>query len=247
MRFTNKVAVVTGAASGIGRETTRRLVEEGAVVVAIDIEADGLAALVTEHSPDTVRACHLDVSDRPAVDAAVQAAVGELGRLDVVINLAATVDNWGLPADIAETTWQRVLAVNLRGVTHVCAAALRMTPELVIVNTSSIVGGLKPSATRAPYSAAKAAVIAYTRDLALAYGSRGVRANTIVPGFIDTPMSQRLVLGFEAQAEAEANRIPLRRLGRAAEVAESILFLASEDASYVNGAVLVIDGGLSLV
>jgi 3-oxoacyl-[acyl-carrier protein] reductase len=116
----------------------------------------------------------------------------------------------------------------------------------VIINTSSIYGTARACATRAPYDIAKAGIVAFTRDLAVAYGPRGIRANVLVPGFIDTPMSRRLVEGHEERAMAVVERIPLRRLGLAEEVARVAAFLASDAASYVSGSVLFVDGGLSL-
>lgn len=248
MKLTDRIAVVTGAASGIGYATARTFTAAGARVIGLDVDQVGLGRLDDELGPDGLTTVAVDLADRAAVRGAIEHVVAEHGRIDVCVNHAAVVANWGEPTAVDDDTWTRVLDVNLRGLVTVCNAAIGAMPAGgAVVNTSSIVGGLKPSASRTPYTAAKAGVVAFTRDLALAYGPRGIRVNALIPGFIDTPMSRRLVVGHEAQAEAEQGRIPLRRMGRADEVADATLFLASDSASYVNGAVLVVDGGLSLV
>jgi len=241
----DRVCVVTGAASGIGRATALRLAGRGAVVVAIDIDETGLKELADEIAVD-VHA--VDVADGPAVYAAIAAVAAQHGRIDSCLTFAAVVANWGPPAELDDALWSRALEVNLRGTARVCAAAVPHMPAgSSIVTCSSIAGGLKPSPARSPYTAAKAGVVAHTRDLAVAYGPRGIRANALIPGFIETPMSHALVRGHEAAAAAEQTRIPLRRLGRADEVAEAALFLADDRSSYINGTTLVVDGGLSLV
>lgn len=178
----------------------------------------------------------------------VTAVVNTHGRIDSCLTFAAVVADWGAPADLDDHLWSRVLQVNLRGTTRVCAAAIPYMPSgSTIVTCSSIAGGLKPSPSRAPYTAAKAGIVAHTRDLAVAYGPQGIRANSLIPGFIESPMSQALIRGHEAQAAAEQARIPLRRKGMPMEVAETAIFLAEDRSSYINGATLVVDGGLSLV
>lgn len=241
-----QVYVVTGAASGIGRATATLLARSGGQVAALDIDEAGLKSLTDD--VDLLNHYALDVADATAVGEAVAQVAAGSGRIDGCLTFAATVDNWGPPAELDEQLWDRVLGVNLGGTTNVCTAAIPYLREgAAVVTCSSIAGGLKPSPARTPYTAAKAAIIAYTRDLAVAYGPRGIRVNTIIPGFVDTPMSRRLVRGHEQQAEAERARIPLRRLGTAEEVAEVARFLVSDAASYVTGATLVVDGGLSLV
>lgn len=243
---TGKVCLVTGAASGIGRATARVLAREGASVWAVDVDEEGLKSLAEEATLLGARA--LDVADPDSVRDAVSDLVARSGQIHACLTFAAVVANWGPPADIDDALWTRVLDVNLRGTTGVCRAVLpSMPPGGSIVTCSSIAGGLKPSPSRAPYTAAKAGIVAHTRDLAVAYGPQGVRVNTIIPGFIDTPMSRELVRGHEEQAEAERGRIPLRRLGTAHEVADAARFLVSDASSYITGATLVVDGGLSLV
>jgi NAD(P)-dependent dehydrogenase (short-subunit alcohol dehydrogenase family) len=252
MKFPDRIALVTGAASGIGLATARGFRAGGAHVIALDIDEPGLSRLDGElggiAGAGGFSTVAVDLADRRSVRREIDAVIAAHGRIDLCVNHAAAVANWGEPTAVDDDTWTRSLDVNLRGLVTVCQAAIPAMPAgSAIVNTSSIAGGLKPSPSRTPYTAAKAAVVAFTRDLAVAYGPRGIRVNSIVPGFIDTPMAHRLMAGHEAVAEAEKGRIPLRRLGEASEVADAALFLASDRASYVNGAVLVVDGGLSLV
>jgi NAD(P)-dependent dehydrogenase (short-subunit alcohol dehydrogenase family) len=189
-----------------------------------------------------------DVADEKAVETAIKTAWSQFGQIDVVMNNAAVLANWGLPHEIPAPLWDEIFAINLKGVVYTCRHALPvMHTGGAIINTASVNGVTRAHASRAPYDIAKAGIVAFTRDLAVAYGPRGIRANVLVPGFIDTPMSRRLVKGHEEAARAEVARIPLRRLGRADEVAQAAAFLASDAASYVTGSVLFIDGGIALV
>jgi NAD(P)-dependent dehydrogenase (short-subunit alcohol dehydrogenase family) len=245
MSLAGKVALVTGAASGIGLATARRLAADGARVAMVDRDKTALAdAVVGAEEP--LRLC-IDVAERGPVAAAVAEVAEECGGIDVLVNSAAIVEDWGLPADVPASTWTEVLAINLLGTVNVCNAAIPLMGRGAIVNTSSICGTARACATRAPYDAAKAGIVAFTRDLAAAYGPRGLRANVVVPGFIDSPMSRHLVMGREDRARAEEQRIPLRRIGHPEEVAELTAFLASDAASYLTGSVIFVDGGLSLV
>jgi NAD(P)-dependent dehydrogenase (short-subunit alcohol dehydrogenase family) len=245
LSLSRKVALVTGAASGIGLATARRLAADGALVAMVDRDKSALAdAVVGAEEP--LRLC-IDVAERGPVAAAVAEVAERCGGIDVLVNSAAIVEDWGLPADVPASTWTEVLAVNLLGTVNVCNAAIPLMGRGAIVNTSSICGTARACPTRAPYDAAKAGIVAFTRDLAAAYGPRGLRANVVVPGFIDSPMSRRLVVGREEGARAEERRIPLRRIGQPEEVAELTAFLAGDAASYLTGSVIFVDGGLSLV
>jgi NAD(P)-dependent dehydrogenase (short-subunit alcohol dehydrogenase family) len=243
----DRVAVITGAASGIGLATARSCREAGMRVALIDRDADALERTTADEPSDGSLVLVADVADRQAIGSAIDEVVGRYGRIDALVNNAAVIDDYGPPAAVSDAVWDEVLAVNLRGVVHTCRAAVDVMRRGAIVNTASICGTTRAFASRSPYNAAKAAIVSLTRDLAAAYGPRGIRANVVVPGFIDTPMSRRLIAGHEAQADAERQRIPLRRLGDAREVAQTTLFLISDAASYVNGSVLTVDGGLSIV
>lgn len=242
-----KVSLITGAASGIGLATALRFGKAGSRLALLDKDEAGLDELA-EHLPhENVLALAIDVSDEGSVKLAVRSAVERFGQLDAVVNHAAILDNWGPPAGLPHSLWEEVLSTNLYGVVHVCRAAVEVMGTGSIINTGSVCGVTRACPSRSPYNAAKGALVSFTRDLSAAYGPSGIRANVVVPGFIETPMSSRLVAGHEDQAEAERKRIPLRRLGLPEEVASACLFLASEEASYVSGSVLNVDGGISLV
>ncbi|PZW31899.1 NAD(P)-dependent dehydrogenase (short-subunit alcohol dehydrogenase family) [Thermosporothrix hazakensis] len=244
MSFEGKRVLITGAASGIGQASARLFAEEGAHLILLDRDEAGLHATGKTLPAETLLLT-VDVADEQAVRAAVQEA-GE--RIDVVINSAAILANWGAPHEIPEELWNEVFSINLKGVVYTCRHALPlMRAGSAIINMASVCGVTRACTNRAPYNIAKAGIVAFTRDLAATYGPRGIRANTLVPGFIDTPMSRRLVQGHEEQARAEEGRIPLRRLGQADEVARAAVFLASEAASYITGSTLFVDGGIALV
>jgi NAD(P)-dependent dehydrogenase (short-subunit alcohol dehydrogenase family) len=249
MSLEGKRVLITGAASGIGQASAQIFSQAGARLALLDRDEAGLYATsqLLESTQEPLLLAS-DVSDEKAVEMAIKTAWNQFGQIDVVMNNAAIVANWGLPHEIPNTLWDEIFAINLKGVVYTCSHALPLMSEGgAIINTASVCGVTRACAMRAPYNIAKAGIVAYTRDLAVAYGPRGIRANVLVPGFIDTPMSRRLVKGHEEAARAEEARIPLRRLGRAHEVAQAAAFLASNAASYITGSVLFIDGGISLV
>ena len=236
-----KVAVITGAGSGMGRAATQVFVREGARVVAADISGrqDETGAALG----DAVVPVRVDVADEASVEAMFAAAVETFGQVDAVLNVAGIGAQSPL-ADITLDDYERVMAVNLRGVMLGTKHAIRTmlpTGGGVILNWSST-GGMNGS--RLPtsaYSAAKAGVIAFTKAAAIEYGTKGIRANAICPGFIETEMS-----GGKGAAErfpALVKGSALRRGGQPEEVAELASFLASDRASFLTGAVIPIDGG----
>lgn len=245
----SKHVFVTGAASGIGRACAHFFMRAGARVSLLDRDEAGLRTTAQMRgSEQEALLWPIDVADKKAVDEAVKTTQNSFGPIDVLINCAAILENWALPVDVTDEVWDEVISINLKGVVYTCRSVIpTMQAGGAIINTSSICGTARACIMRTPYDTAKAGIVAFTRDLAAAYGPQGIRANVIVPGFIDTPMSQRLVKGHEAGARAEEKRIPLRRLGNAEEVARAVVFLASDEASYITGSVLFIDGGLSLV
>ncbi len=240
-----KVALITGAGSGMGRASVEVFVREGARVLAVDITGaqDETAANVG----DAVVPFQCDVSDEAQVEAAFAAAVEAFGRVDIVCNVAGIAD--GMPlADITMEHYDRIMDVNLRGVVLGTKHALRTmlpTGGGVILNWSST-GGLNGS--RMPttaYSASKAGVIAVTKQAAIEYGEQGIRANTLCPGFVETAMS-----GGKGAAERFPQLVggtALKRGGQPEEVAEVASFLASDRASLVTGITVPIDGGLTAV
>ena len=240
-----KVVIVTGAASGIGLATSKRLLDDGAVVVGADLGA-GPGAL-----GDRWTYVPTDVTDEDAVEALVSAAVQAGGRLDGVVN-AAGVAGGGLAHQVDAAEWHRVIAVNLTGTffvaKHVIAQLLtqeRVDGERGSVVTIASIEGLEGTAGGSAYNASKGGVVLLTKNLAIDYGPSGIRANAICPGFIETPMTGALfgMPGMEDVAEGYVLEHALRRYGQPEEIAAAAAFLLSSDASFVSGHALAVDGG----
>lgn len=242
-RFADRVVVITGAASGIGAATARRLSAEGAVLVLADIDVAGSEAVAKECASASV--VETDVTDEAQVTALIDGAAAQHGGIDVLFNNAGIMGAGTLP-ELASEEWHRVIDVDLHSVFYGCRAALphlRARGGGNIVNTASISGVGGDYATPS-YNAAKAAVVNFSRSLALEHADQGIRVNAVCPGPIATPMTA--VVGTMPEIEAEyAQAIPMGRMGEAEEVAAVVAFLASDDASYVTGAALVVDGGLT--
>ena len=247
-RLQGKLAMVTGAASGIGRETARLFAREGATVMAADIDEDGLAETAAE-SPDMV-AAGIDVSSPEDVKRAFERARAELGGLDVLVCAAGIVGSKygdGPAAECTEEAWDRVLQVNLKGVWLCCREAIPLMLERgggSIVNISSVTALIPPMEfwRSHAYMTSKGGVITLTKCIAAYYGAQGVRANVIAPGMIDTPMSKRMQGKPDIMAYLEEHQ-PLGALGRPEDIAAAALFLASGEAAFITGAVLSVDGG----
>jgi NAD(P)-dependent dehydrogenase (short-subunit alcohol dehydrogenase family) len=244
-RLEGKTALVTGAATGIGRATAVLLAQNGARVVLFGLGEAELAAAAAETGG---LAIHGDVTQ----SADIGRAVGACGaRLDIVINAAGLIIP-DQPMTVSDEVWAKTLDVNLTGTMRVCRASLPLLRQRggAIVNIASV-AAFNASPDSASYAASKAAVVAYTRSLAYAHGADGIRANAVAPGWVRTPMSadeMRLLAeqnGTTPDAEFQAveRRIALGRMAEPAEIAACCLFLVSDEASFVTGAVLVADGG----
>jgi len=256
-RFAGKVALITGAGRGIGEATAHRFAAEGADVVLLGRTSETLAAVSREVEAGCPGQVALpvaaDVADPAQVDAAVDRAIARFGKIDVLVNnaaIAAPLDT--LTADLA--AWSHVMQVNLLGAVHLARAVAPHLPDntgSAIVNVSSI-HGYRVEPGSSPYDVAKGGLDQMTRVLALELAPRGIRTNGVAPGFVDTPLAilpdgtSELESSWFREYYVERRKIPLARPAAAGEIAAAIVFLASADASYVNGTTLVVDGGLSI-
>jgi NAD(P)-dependent dehydrogenase (short-subunit alcohol dehydrogenase family) len=260
-RFAERVALVTGGASGIGRAAAERLAREGAAVAVLDRDeagaretADGIVA-----RGGRAIAYGIDVSASGEVRAVVERAASDLGPIDVLANVAGIGDTAGLEgiAGVDDARWHRVPEVNLSGPFFLCRAVMPAMAERgrgAVVNVSSLAGRSKSALGGLAYSASKAGLLGLTRHLAFDYGPRGVRVNAICPGGVDTPMLRAGGVSAARSPEDEAARrtrlaayqyfMPIKRISQPEEQAAALAFLASDDASYINGVALDVNGGL---
>jgi NAD(P)-dependent dehydrogenase (short-subunit alcohol dehydrogenase family) len=247
MRLGEKVALVTGAGSGIGRATARLFAGEGARVVAVDYDSEAgqqTAAEINEHGGEAtfVRA---DVSRAGDAEAMVRAAVDAYGRLDIIHNNAGIFPTEGPAHEMAEDLWDRIIDINLKGVWLGCKFAI---PELIrsgggaIVNTASM-AGVRGRAYRSAYCASKGGVIMLTKALAMELAPHNIRVNCICPAGVNTPLVRPADISEEEMAERFVEGSPIPRMARPEEIAEAALYLATDASSYVTGQALMIDGG----
>jgi meso-butanediol dehydrogenase/(S,S)-butanediol dehydrogenase/diacetyl reductase len=246
VRFRDKVVLITGAASGIGAAAARRFAAEGAALVLGDLNEEGLAAIRKEIEVSGGRAEVLptDVACRAQVEALTAAAASHFGGLDVVFNNAG-IGAFGKTPDLDPEVWLRTFDVDVHSVFYGCRAAIPLLRERgggAIVNTASI-SGLAGDYGLSAYNAAKGAVVNYTRAAAIEHARENIRINAVCPGPVETPLAHSLLHHPQVAGEY-ARAIPMGRPGRAEEIASVAAFLASEDASYVTGAMIVVDGGL---
>jgi NAD(P)-dependent dehydrogenase (short-subunit alcohol dehydrogenase family) len=249
MRLQNKVCIITGAGSGIGRGTALLFAEHGAKLVLVDRDLDGLTAtqaLLPEGT--TALAVRADVSKAADIQRVVENVLREHGRIDVVFNNAGIMPHGEL-LDFAEQTWDDVMAVNVKGMFLMCKAVI---PAMLvqgggsIINTSSVMATLTEPGYEA-YTSSKAAVIGLTKAIAVSYAEKNIRCNAICPGWVDTPMNLHLLeqMGEEKLSALIKQQQPTGRMATTREVAYCVLFLASDESSGVTGSALYVDGAAS--
>jgi NAD(P)-dependent dehydrogenase (short-subunit alcohol dehydrogenase family) len=250
MRLENKVALITGAASGIGRETAVLFAREGARVVGADVDDAGGRETVRRIEAAGGRAIHVhaDVSRAADCEGMVAAAENAFGRLDVLFNNAGIMHSKDDDAvTTSEEVWELTLAINLKGVFLGCKygiPALRRAGGGSIINTASFVAILGAATPQIAYTASKGGVVALSRELAIVHAREKIRVNALCPG----PLRTELLMSFLDTEEKRARRlvhIPVGRFGEAAEMAKAALFLASDDSSYMTGSAFVVDGGIT--
>ncbi|HEU4963201.1 MAG TPA: 3-oxoacyl-ACP reductase FabG [Bacilli bacterium] len=245
MRLQDKVTLITGGANGIGRETALLFAKNGAKVVIADFDEAGGAKTLAELRELGAEAefVKTDVSNADDASQMVRTAIDRFGRLDVLVNNAGiTRDGFLVKMDPAQ--WDQVVAINMTGVFHCTQAAARVMLEQgsgVILNAASVVG-LYGNVGQTNYAATKAGVIGMTKSWAKEMGPKGIRVNAVAPGFIVTGMTDKMPEKILTLME---EKTPLRRLGQPSDIANAYLFLASDEASFINGTVLSVDGGLT--
>jgi len=248
LSFENKVALVTGAASGLGLATAKAFAESGASVALADWNEKAVRFAAEELSADghKVLAIHCDVADDAQVEAMVHQTVMTFGHLDAAYNNAGVQNVLAETADTTREDFDRVIAINLRGIWSCMKFELQQMRKQVsaaIVNCSSL-GGIVGGAERGIYHAAKHGVLGFTKSAALEYAARGIRINAVCPGLIWTPMVDQMVASGQGEAlKAMEKSIPMGRVGRPEEIANAVLWLCSEAASYVTGQSISVDGG----
>ncbi|TCP53069.1 NAD(P)-dependent dehydrogenase (short-subunit alcohol dehydrogenase family) [Tamaricihabitans halophyticus] len=250
-RFAGKVAVVTGAASGLGRASARRLAEEGANVVAVDIDADAVAALA-EELPTRSIAVGGDVSSEADVDAYLRAGVDTFGRVDLHHLNAGIFGSFATLPDLDVADFERVMAVNVRGPLLGLRAAFRhwrSTGERGTIALTASIASLTGAADLVPYQVSKHAVTGLVRSAAVYGGPLGIRVNAVAPGIVPTELFRDAAsaTGGKNDMAQRASTAPLRRAGQAEEIAGVVAFLLSEDSSYLTGQLVAADGGASVV
>ena len=245
-RLQNKVSLITGAAQGIGLATALKFAREGAIVVVCDVNPKAVDAAVAlcQAEGATAKGYVMDVTQRPMVDSVVASVVAEWGRVDVLVNNAGITQDARLQKMTIEQ-FDRVIDVNLRGVFHCSQAVADIMVAQgrgVILNASSVVG-IYGNFGQTNYAATKFGVIGFTKTWSRELGPKGVRVNAVAPGFISTPILKTIP---DKVIQDMEQRVPMRRLGQPEEIANVYAFLASDEASYVNGIVMEVAGGLTV-
>jgi len=250
-RLAGKVALITGAGSGMGAEATIRFAREGACVVACDLNLEATQRVVqtVQAAGGKAIAVAMNVAKEAEVKAGVAAAIKAYGKLDVLYNNAGIFpyDDRSV-TDTEEKVWDAVLAVNVKGVYLVCKHGI---PELLangggsIINVASFVALVGCTVPQDAYTASKGAVLALSKSLAVQYGPKGIRTNAICPGPIETPLLTAWLFKEPAEKAKRLNRIPMGRFGKSEDIVNMALYLASDESRWTNGAAMVVDGGIT--
>ncbi|MBP2297252.1 SDR family NAD(P)-dependent oxidoreductase [Azospirillum rugosum] len=245
-RLEGKSALITGGASGLGRAQAIRFAEEGAAVAIADINAEKAHAVADEITSGggTAIAVSIDVTDEKSVIAAVQSTINAFHRIEILSNTAGAFDNFAQSLDTSRELWDKIVAINLTSLYLVSNAVL---PHMiangrgVVLNITSG-AGLRGGGGGAAYTSTKHGVVGFTRQLAAAYGHKGIRVNAIAPGLIDTPMVAHF--SSDAGTKAGLSAKPAGRIGTAQDIANAALFLVSDEADFIHAVTLPVDGGL---
>jgi 3-oxoacyl-[acyl-carrier protein] reductase len=245
-KLDGKVALITGAGSGMGRAMCFEFAREGARIIAVDLNLDSAKRVESElGSGDKCVALAGDVSKSKSVTEFCNKAVAAMGRVDILVNNAGILDNYAPVTETSEELWDRIIGVNLKGLYLVCHALL---PAMVgrrsgvIINLGSI-AGFVAGGGGAAYTTSKHGVIGFTRQLAFDYGKLGIRANAICPGAVETGMTKEILASGDMAVMDSIRSVPAGRYAQPEEIAKLGLYLASEDSSFVHGAAMLIDGG----
>jgi NAD(P)-dependent dehydrogenase (short-subunit alcohol dehydrogenase family) len=247
-RLDGKVALITGGASGMGMVASRLFASEGARVVLTDVSDGEEVAASIRSGGEEASFVRADVSRETDAKAMVEAAVRTYGGLSILYNNAGVMlDDDGSVHTTQESIWDTTLAINVKGVAHGCKYGI---PAMIesgggsVINVASFVAWMGAATSQTAYTASKGAVLAMTREIAVEYARKGIRCNALCPGPIETPLLLAL-LSDEEKRQRRFVHIPMGRLGQAEELAKAALFLASDDSSYMTGASLVVDGGIT--
>jgi 3-oxoacyl-[acyl-carrier protein] reductase len=242
LQYNEKVVLITGGAQGIGKETAKQFLQEGASVVICDYDESAGKSALEEFNSEKVEFFKVDVTDSAQIEAMVRSTIEKHSRIDILINNAGiTLD--GFLTKMEESDWEKVISVNLSGVfkcTKAVAPIMLKQGSGVILNASSVVG-LYGNIGQTNYAATKAGVIGLTKSWAKEFGPKGIRVNAVAPGFIETGMTAAVP---DKVLQIMKEKTPLKKLGKPEDIAAAYLFLASDKASYINGTILSVDGGL---
>lgn len=246
-KLNNKVAFITGAGSGMGAAQSLLFAKEGAKIIAADINLDGVKETMEKIKKDggEAIAVEIDVSDSSSVKAAVKEGLEAFERIDVLSNTAGVLDDYTPTLETSEELWDKIININLKGVYNVTNAVLPQmvdNKEGVVINIASI-SAFVAGGGGAAYTAAKHGIAGYTKQLSFDYGPKGIRANAIAPGAVETGMTREMFESGEAEVMEAVNSVPAGRYGAPEEIATAALFLASDDSSFMHGAIVPVDGG----